>query len=528
MELDARGGWPKNGLMAMDVNDPVNKHVRIATPDLMARVMMLDADRAGLVTEEAREMHTRASMRNQRDILDMLNKDFESHRQVSTMHFNRSVGSIMQGSRTFWNDPRSGKFDSIGENFGMQLMATMLGDQADASLPELISGIRDRSASFDTASELTAAMHVESAAAALEHRLHQMLTVANGASLGADKDGNAKSMLSDLANQWASTPGGRAYFSQNLPKGSFDGEKLTPSGLASAQFIVQEQLQSASAWLGETRESAKQMSSYKEFAKTLGTESRLAEIITFGWLQEHADDTEKAANMLRGEHEKTMEATARSEAGQMSGAELRERYGKDGQLTMGDLSRMKAEPSPEYKRSKSLIQNTLEYTNHFHPHEVPVIAHFLTGGQVDLTDGNVPTFNAATQSAAENHEYIALADNSNKQRRALSQAAKKAQDGGMPWTPQQGLQAKTEMESNQAEHARKLKQYRSLPRGPVRDAFRALGLIARDRINVFSDNLAGFGRAAESVYGATIGAVGEGVGAPAGAGQPDPNAGVPQ
>jgi hypothetical protein len=516
MELDARGGWPANGLMSMQADDPVQKHVRIATPDVMAQVLMMDADRAKLITEEAREAFSRSDLRIRRDTLDLLNKDFEAHKQVSTMHFNRSVPSITEGSRLFWNDPRSSKFDDIGENFGMQLMATMLGEQAGQDMPELIQGIRDRSVTFDTASELTAAMHVESAAAALEHRLHQVLTVANGASLGADKDGKAHTMMSDLTKQFASTPAGQQQLKAQLPAGSFDNKGvLTESGLASAQFVMQNQLQAASAWLGETRESAKQMSSYKEFSKVLGTQSRLAEIATFGWLNDHADDADKAAAMLRSEDDAASVARAKDVAGQMSGAELRERAGAGADWTMGGVSKLKFEAAPEVKRSHSMIENFLAYTNHFHPHEVPIIAHFLSGGQVDLTDGNVPKFNAATQNAAEINEYIALADSANKARRELNKQAKKASDSGTPWTPQQGLMAKNMVDTHQAKFAAQAKRYRNQPRGLVRQGFRNLGLgfetIASGLSTMASNVSASFDRGLARLGDATVGEMGGGM-----------------
>lgn len=476
-QLSLRDGWPKDGLMPMAPDDPIRKRVRIVTPGLTAKMLLMDVEMSGLMTNEVREQYVRAKMASFKETTGYMSQAAEAQEKVSTMMFARSTGAIGSALTKFTADPRGSKFTDVGENLGLQIISEMFEDKG-SEMAQLAKDVRDRTASMDTPNELTAAMHMEAAAAAVEHRIRLLVNVANGNSLGKDKNGELSSMLSQLSDQWAASPQNQKVLVDALGKAAFKDGALTEEGRAKAMFYVQGQLEGAGAWAGELRQSARKMGTWSEFSKQYGTEARAAEIVTFGWLEEHADDKEKARALLFSEDEATAQARYKAEAAGLSGSELEglQKGVAHGPVRFSDLQKIKIEDSIDTKRSKGVIQNFLAYVNHFNPHELPVAASLLSGGQVDLTDGRVEKFGIATQNAAQLNEYVGLVQSRLTEDRATQRAAKEAQSAGTPWMPEDGLKVRQETEKLQAKRAVELRRLRGQPKSAIQQYSQLAGM----------------------------------------------------
>lgn len=440
LQLDMRDGYPKEGMLAMRVDDPRRTTAKVVTPDLVAQAVMREAEYSSIVSEEGRDKWMRGQMKNFHEGIGQLSRMAESVESVSDMMFARSPQAIQQGVLKFANDPRASKFSDVGENLGKQMLFEMF-PESGAQMVDLAGKIRDRTVTLDTAAEFSAAMALEASAAAIESRANLLIGAANDGSLSKDERGKAQTMMSRLSEQWASSQSpanvARVVGSDGVNK---DGT-LTAVGLARAQFHVQGQLERTASWAGELRRSAKASGAVSEFQTQFGTKMRLGEILTFKWLDEHGQDRQKAIDLLYNQGEKKIAEQAKT-------------------LDLTDLQNVGVEESPELKRSMSIIEATLKFVNEVQPTQLPLAAALLSGGQVDLTDGRVPSFNAATQTESQRDEYMKLVQEALKDHRETRDAAKKSADGGMPWTPEQGLQNKKARESRRQQIADQLKKAR--------------------------------------------------------------------
>lgn len=484
-QMDLRDGWPKDGLMAMKVDDPIRGRVRTVTPDVVAKALLLNNDYTSLITDESRKIFFKAQLKSFDKGLTQLSRAAEAAEQVSTMFFARGPGAITEGYQAFLSDPRPNKFQNIGENLGLSVISKMA-PEAGSQLVQLAMDIRDGTASMDTAGELAGALQIEAMAAATESYLKLIVSDINAGSLGKDKKGESQTNISELSKQWAAAqkPG---YVAQLVGAGGVekDGVTLTGTGLATVQFKMQEELGKAAVWAGELKRSAKKMGANKEFATQFGTDARLSEIMTFGWLAEKAEDRDKAKALLFG---KGREALAEQSAAKWEGLSPadRARYARP---TLGDIEDLQVTEGEGLRRNRTILDHYLQYVEHFSPHELPLLANLLAGGKMDLTDGNVKAFNAATESAEAGDEYMMLAKAKLMDYREIAKAAKKAQGEGTPWTPEQGLEVYKERAEGRKVLAKQLKQFKGDPKSQMDFWTQWVGTVAGIAAKNFQGNI---------------------------------------
>jgi hypothetical protein len=435
-----RKGYPEEGIFAVTEDDPRREHINLVTPDVLAQLLVDNATYTTLISDEARTKFEDHTMRKLDEADRRLAPMAESYEKVSTMMDKRAPEAIRRGLHNF-------TIKGTGQDVGRELFDTILGEmfpQGGPQISKLAGELRDRTAALDTPLEFGAAMSLEAAAWAVEENAIKTLAFVAG---GEGKAGGTP-LLAGMAEQVR----GRlspAEMTRLFGPGVVDerGEWADGTGVIKAQTKLQEALESVKAYAGEVRMAANETGAVNGFTKEFGKNSRLRDIYLYKYFTGRGDEKEKAKNMLYGDVQK-----------------------RAGEMQIGDLQNLEVADSPEIGKYHNILDSMLEFVGVVGPDQLPKVAALLSGGQVDLTDGNVAAFNAGAQTMTERSDYMKLSRMALQDQRELVEIAKKSREQGVPMAPEQMLSEKKARADRRASFAEQLR--RAKGSGGVSGAFR--------------------------------------------------------
>jgi hypothetical protein len=426
-----RNGYPAEGIYSVAKDDPRVTNTKLVTPTAMARLLVDNATYTSLVSDESRQKFVQGRMKQLDDEARLFGPMSDNYEKVSNMMFGRANAAVRQGVTKFASNPDNKKFANTPKAVVENILTEMFPDTP--GMAAFAQGIRDRTIELDTPAEFASVMTMEAAAAAIEKRVIGALTSMQ-AGVGTDQKGQAASVVSQMAEQWASstTPD---QINQMLGAGSVDkGGSLTGVGLVRAQSHIQGLLEQAASYAGELRDAANSQGAVQGYVQQHGDTARLRDVYLWMHNAKTAEDKERAQKLLVGQLE-----------------------GQADQMSLSDLQGWEPTVNEKAQASRTILDSTLEFVQAINPDQLPRVAALLAGGQVDLTDGRIAMLNSARQSAEERSSYLQLVKEQMKDRKEMAAQIKEARAAGVPIDPRVQLGETRKRQQNRMTLADKLR-----------------------------------------------------------------------
>lgn len=393
-----RGGYPEEGIFALPVDDPRRDHVNVVTPDVMARLLVDNATMTGLISAESKNKFVQQRMKALYDADGKYQQYAQQYRQITDLMVGRAPAAVSMGAEAFVVDPSPEKWQNPGQTMFAHSLKAMFPEGGD-QIMQLANGIRNRTVQLDTSMEFANAASLESAAFAIEARAIDALST-------------AQQSLPALVDQFYATHPEAAV--------QMWGDRTSdPASMVRAQAGMQKMLEGLKSYAGEVRQGANEVGALEGFRREFGTNSRLMDTYLYHYFTSKGEDKAKAEKMLY------------TDAAQAAD-----------RMSLEDLDRMSVEPTEEIQSYRNILDSTIEMVQQVGPSQMPKLAALLSGGQVDLTDGRIPAFNAATASIAERNVYVQLAVDALKDSKDLQKMARERASQGAPMSAEEVLMEK--------------------------------------------------------------------------------------
>lgn len=427
-----RGGYPEEGLFALQEDDPRRPHINMVTPDVMAQLLVDNATYTSLISDEAKKKFEDYRLRQLDEADRRMAPMAESYEKVANMMDSRAPEAIRRGIQTFMASNPS-DINATPQQLFDHVMHQMFPEGGD-KISQFAKQVRDRTASLDTPLEFGAAMSLEAAAWAVEDNIVKTLAFTQA----GDSGKQGQTMLSTMADQMRSQMTPQQAMQTFGPNSIDRNGQFTPEGLVQAQAKIQAQLEATKSLAGEVRMAANETGALAGFRKEFGKNSRMRDVYLYKYFTGRGDERQKAKDMLYGEIKNQTDS-----------------------MTLDELQNLSVGATNDVDKMRNIIDSTIEFVQAVGPDQLPKVAALLSGGQIDLTDGNTQKLNAALQSVTERSDYMKLVSQNLADSRDLEKVAKDARANGTPLQPQQMAQLREQKRQGRVSMADKMRAIES-------------------------------------------------------------------